>query len=158
MEIDFSITTEDLIKKITLPIKLTNNNDGQTRHFGMSANQRKKYAKIIRAKFGQQQPFKERVLILVVRVLGKGQRLWDQSSVLRGNWKQIEDSLVECGFMQDDGPEFVSLAIGDQDNSDRTRESCTEVWFFKAKSFVRKTNGSKIKRTLRNSSSTTKQT
>ena len=154
MTSDISIRHTDLLRKITLPIKLTNNNDGQTRHFGISASHRKKYEKIIRAKFGQQTPFDVPVYIVVVRILGKGQRLWDYSSVLRGNWKQIEDSLVACGFLHDDGPEYVRLVVGIQDASDRTRESCTEVLFFPLKPTARISDGQRIKRTLRNQAST----
>lgn len=124
-----------LLRKISLPIKLTNNNDGQTRHYGMSANQRIKYEKLIRATFGQQKPINVPVHVLVVRVLGKGQRLWDYSSILRGNWKQIEDAMVACGFLHDDGPEYVNLAVGAQDNTDRTRESSTQVLYFTTKEY-----------------------
>lgn len=152
---EISIRHDDLLKRITLPIQLTNYNDGQTRHFGMSASQRKKYEKIIRAKFGQQKPFDVPVRILVVRVLGKGQRLWDYSSVLRGNWKQIEDALVACGFLHDDGPQYVTLVVGVQDASDRTRESCTEVLFYPLQPSARITDGQRIKRTLRYKASPT---
>jgi hypothetical protein len=108
-----------ILRTIELPIELTNNNTGRTQHFGRSASQRKKYERIIRAKFGQQVPFASKVEIVVQRVLAARQRLWDFSSVLRGNWKEIEDALVACGFMHDDGPEYIGLCIGDQDAETR---------------------------------------
>ena len=108
-----------ILRTIELPIELTNNNTGRTQHFGRSASQRKKYERVIRAKFGQQVPFSSKVEIVVQRVLAARQRLWDFSSVLRGNWKEIEDALVACGFMHDDGPEYVGLCIGDQDAETR---------------------------------------
>jgi hypothetical protein len=108
-----------ILRVIELPIELTNNNTGRTQHFGRSASQRKKYERIIRAKFGQQVPFSSKVEIVVQRVLAARQRLWDFSSVLRGNWKEIEDALVACGFVHDDGPEYVGLCIGDQDAETR---------------------------------------
>jgi hypothetical protein len=108
-----------ILRTIELPIELTNNNTGRTQHFGRSASQRKKYERIIRTKFGQQVPFSSKVEIVVQRVLAARQRLWDFSSVLRGNWKEIEDALVACGFMHDDGPEYVGLCIGDQDAETR---------------------------------------
>jgi hypothetical protein len=108
-----------ILRIIELPIELTNNNTGRTQHFGRSASQRKKYERIIRAKFGQQVPFASRVEIVVQRVLAARQRLWDFSSVLRGNWKEIEDALVACGFMHDDGPEYVGMCIGVQDAETR---------------------------------------
>jgi hypothetical protein len=108
-----------ILRTIELPIELTNNNTGRTQHFGRSASQRKKYERIIRAKFGQQVPFSSKVEIVVQRVLAARQRLWDFSSVLRGNWKEIEDALVACGFVHDDGPQYVGLCIGDQDAETR---------------------------------------
>jgi hypothetical protein len=108
-----------ILRTIELPIELTNNNTGRTQHFGRSASQRKKYERIIRVKFGQQVPFSSKVEIVVQRVLAARQRLWDFSSVLRGNWKEIEDALVACGFLSDDGPEYVGLCIGDQDAETR---------------------------------------
>jgi hypothetical protein len=108
-----------ILRTIELPIELTNNNTGRTQHFGRSASQRKKYERIIRGQFGQQVPFASKVEIMVQRVLAARQRLWDSSSVLRGNWKEIEDALVACGFLHDDGPDYVGLCIGDQDAETR---------------------------------------
>jgi len=108
-----------ILRTIELPIELTNNNTGRTQHFGRSASQRKKYERIIRAKFGQQVPFTSKVDVVVQRVLAARQRLWDSSSVLRGNWKEIEDALVACGFLHDDGPDYVGLCIGVQDAETR---------------------------------------
>ena len=121
-----------LIAKVTLPIVLTNNNTGRTQHFGRSANQRKKYERIIRGLFGQQKPFDVPVQIVVIRVLGKNQRLWDYSSVLRGNWKEIEDALVACGFLHDDGPDYVKLVIGVQETQERDRGPCVDVLFLRS--------------------------
>ncbi len=123
-----------ILRTIELPIELTNNNTGRTQHFGRSASQRKKYERIIRAKFGQQVPFASKVEIVVQRVLAARQRLWDFSSVLRGNWKEIEDALVACGFMHDDGPQCVGLCIGDQDAETRlaSEGGFTRVYFLDA--------------------------
>jgi hypothetical protein len=108
-----------ILRTIELPIELTNNNTGRTQHFGRSASQRKKYERIIRAKFGQQVPFSSKVEIVVQRVLAARQRLWDESSILRGNWKEIEDALVACGFISDDGPNYVGMCVGVQDAETR---------------------------------------
>ncbi len=108
-----------ILRAIELPIELTNNNTGRTQHFGRSASQRRKYERIIRGKFGQQKPFECKVDVVVVRVLAKRQRLWDYSSVLRGNWKEIEDALVACGFLHDDGPQYVGCCLGLQDAETR---------------------------------------
>jgi len=121
-----------LLKKIRLPVRLTNNNAGRTQHFGRSANQRKRYERIIRAEFGQQKPFDVAVQIVVIRVLGKNERLWDYSSILRGNWKEIEDALVACGFLVDDGPNYVKLVIGVQETLERERGPCVDVLFLRS--------------------------
>jgi hypothetical protein len=108
-----------ILRTIELPIELTNNNTGRTQHFGRSASQRKKYERIIRSTLGQQVPFTSKVEIVVQRVLAARQRLWDFSSVLRGNWKEIEDALVACGFLHDDKPEYVGMCVGVQDAETR---------------------------------------
>ena len=108
-----------ILRTIELPIELTNNNTGRTQHFGRSASQRKKYERIIRSTFGQQVPFLSKVEIVVQRVLAARQRLWDESSILRGNWKEIEDALVACGFLHDDKPEYVGMCVGVQDAETR---------------------------------------
>ncbi len=82
--------------------------------------------------FGQQKPFNVPVQIVVIRVLGKNQRLWDYSSVLRGNWKEIEDALVACGFLHDDGPDYVKLVIGVQETLERERGPCVDVLFLRS--------------------------
>jgi hypothetical protein len=128
-----------LLKQIDLPIELTNNNTGRTQHFGRSASQRKKYERIIRSLFPKQKPFDCEVDIVVVRVLGKRQRLWDASSILRGNWKEIEDALVACRFLEDDGPDYVRAVLGTQDRLTRLTqeiEPYTIVRFYGARSIL----------------------
>ena len=123
-----------ILRTIELPIELTNNNTGRTQHFGRSASQRKKYERIIRSNFGQQVPFTSKVEIVVQRVLAARQRLWDYSSILRGNWKEIEDALVACGFLHDDGPNDIGLCIGVQDAETRltSEGGFTRVYFLDA--------------------------
>ena len=128
-----------LLKQIDLPIELTNNNTGRTQHFGRSASQRKKYERIIRSLFPKQKPFDCEVDIVVVRVLGKRQRLWDASSILRGNWKEIEDALVACRFLEDDGPDYVRAILGTQDRLTRLTqeiEPFTIVRFYGSRSIL----------------------
>ena len=128
-----------LLKQIDLPIELTNNNTGRTQHFGRSASQRKKYERIIRSLFPKQKSFDCEVDIVVVRVLGKRQRLWDASSILRGNWKEIEDALVACRFLEDDGPDYVRAVLGTQDRLTRLTqeiEPYTIVRFYGSRSIL----------------------
>lgn len=103
----------------TLPFELTNGNDGRGSKWFSSAKLRKKFEREIRARGLCRVPFPFPVKIEVIRVMGKNQREWDSSSVLRGNWKEIEDALVACGWFTDDSPKFITSTLGRQDGSRR---------------------------------------
>lgn len=92
---------------ITLPIELTNGNDGRGNKWFSSAKVRKKIEQQLRALSLERTPFDVPVRVCVTRILGKGQRLWDSSSIGRGNWKEIEDALVAVGWFVDDGPKWI---------------------------------------------------
>ena len=109
----------DFTASYILPIELTNGNEGRTKHYGASAKRRREYERIIRAKCGQRTPPDYPVTVTVTRILGKGQRLWDYSSGLRGNYKELEDAMTACGWWHDDGPEWVKGVIFRQDATRR---------------------------------------
>lgn len=105
--------------EFTLPVELSNNNGGQTRHFSAAVKQKQLFATTL-AKLGLKAtppPYKQSVVI--TRILGKRQSLWDADSVLRGNAKQLLDSLVDAGYFVDDGPKYITEVIGRQDASNR---------------------------------------
>jgi len=110
-----------------LPIELTNGNDGRGNAWYSTKDQRKKYEKLLRKMDLVREPFDFPVKVSVVRVLGKGQRLWDSSSVLRGNWKEIEDSLVACGWFKDDSVKHIVHTVGYQDETRRNEGPCVEI-------------------------------
>ena len=97
------------------PIELTNNNNGRTHHFGKSASNRRKYTKLLLQLGHRRKPFAVQTDVVVTRILGSNQRLWDASSVLRGNWKELEDALVEAGWWWDDDVTWIRLVLGTQD-------------------------------------------
>lgn len=97
-----------LVHSANLPIELTNGNDGQGRAWFAKASRRQKIESALLAAGHKRTPFTGRVVVRVTRMLGKGQRLWDSSSVGRGNYKEIEDALVSLGWFVDDGPEWIS--------------------------------------------------
>ena len=99
--------TGKLISSILLPIKLTNGNGGRGTAFWKSAKLRKDYEALLRRLGHVYEPFLYRVEIRVTRLLGPRERLWDFSSGLRGSWKELEDSIVACGWLTDDGPQYV---------------------------------------------------
>lgn len=112
---------------LVLPIELTNGNDGQGRQWYRSAKRRDDYQELLSYVIGKRQPYDSRVDVVVCRVLGKRQSQWDPSSILRGNYKQIEDALVALGLFVDDSAKWLRYVIGEQDDSRRDQGPCTEV-------------------------------
>lgn len=109
---------------LTLPIELTNGNDGRTKHFGQAAKRRRKYETIIRtiaAAVPVTTTVKTPVKLVITRILGRGQRLMDADSLGRGNAKEIVDAIVAAGFLPDDGPRHVVACEYRQDASQRAR-------------------------------------
>ena len=90
-----------------LPFELTNGNDGRGSKWFSSAKLRKQFEKDLRRLGFVRKPFDKPVIVTVTRIMGPGQRLWDSSSIGRGNWKEIEDALVACGWFHDDGPKYI---------------------------------------------------
>lgn len=117
----------DYQETFQLPFELTNGNDGQGKRWFNSAKIRKGFEADLRKLRMTRSPFLFPVTVHVVRVLGKGQRLWDTSSIGRGNWKQIEDALVSCGWFHDDSPKFITMTTFDQDECRRSSGPFIEV-------------------------------
>lgn len=92
---------------VSLPVELTNGNDGRGSKWFSSAAVRKKIERDLRIIGLSRQPFDVPVVVRVTRMCGKGQKLWDSSSIGRGNWKEIEDALVVLGWFFDDGPKYI---------------------------------------------------
>lgn len=102
-----------------LSFTLANGNEGRTKHFGASAARRKKYERQLR-QIGQVRiPLTRQVDVVVTRILGPRQQLMDSTSLGRGNWKEIEDALVACGWFTDDGPKQIRCTLFLQDDSRR---------------------------------------
>jgi hypothetical protein len=103
-----SVATESPpILTVTLPVELTNGNDGRGSRWFSSANVRKTIEAKLREWKLIRTPFDFPVTVHVTRHMGPKQRLWDSSSIGRGNWKEIEDALVVCGWFHDDGPKWI---------------------------------------------------
>jgi hypothetical protein len=113
--------------KIILPIKLSNSNSGRGNHWGASASFRKKVEKKLRGLGLARSPFTMPVTVTVTRILGKGERLWDSSSILRGNYKEIEDALVAIGWFVDDSTEYIHTTDGRQDDTRRNKGPAIEL-------------------------------
>jgi len=126
---------------------LSNNNQGQGRSWHKSAKDRKtmdsRVAESMIAVIDEDKlsvaPFvdslagtqlSDLVVLIITRVLGKNQRLWDSDSVLRGSAKQMIDAIVGTGLLKDDSPKHVALVIGQQDDSRREEGPMIEVDFY----------------------------
>lgn len=113
---------------VMLPIELTNGNDGRGSKWFNSAKMRKKIETKLRALgLTRSEPIPYRCFNIVTRILGKGQRLWDSSSVGRGNWKEIEDAMVACGWWVDDSPKYIAHTAFYQDDTRRSEGPCIEL-------------------------------
>ncbi len=117
----------------TLPIELTNGNDGRGNRWFSSAKIRKDVEKQLRELRHERDPFEFPVVVHVTRLLGPKQRLWDTSSIGRGNWKEIEDALVVLGWFYDDSPKWITETRFFQNGENRTRGPAILVEIFKAK-------------------------
>lgn len=132
---------------LALNAELKNNNTGQSRHWS-SAHQEKKImmlalrsSRIIAPGDGNMmfsefscnimsEPFDRIVDISVLRILGKGQRLWDPDSILRGNCKQLIDSAVDAKILVDDSTRWVGRILGEQCDQQRDRGPSIEISFW----------------------------
>ena len=95
-------------------IELTNKNH-TTRSWKADHAAKRKFAKIV----SHRTPFDNPVRVVVTRILGKRQRFWDSSSGLRGNYKELEDAMVDAGWYHDDGPTWITSTEFRQDATDR---------------------------------------
>ncbi len=75
-------------------------------------------------------PFDFPVKITLTRILGPNQRLWDADSVLRGNAKQLIDSLVAVGWFHDDSMKYIVQVIGAQDATQRENGPAVSIEVF----------------------------
>jgi len=118
-----------LLHKI-LPFELTNGNDGRGSKWFSSAKLRKEFEKNLRLLGYERKPFVAPVLVAVTRILGQGQRLWDSSSIGRGNYKELEDALVAIGWFHDDSPKWITETRFYQDASRRDQGAAIEIQIY----------------------------
>ena len=113
--------------ELTLPIELTNGNEGRSKHWAPAHKRRREYELAIRAEYPRPKKVKTPCRMTVTRVLGKRQRKFDADSLGRGNAKEIIDALVAVGFLPDDGPRHVVEVTYRQDDSVRPEKGRTVV-------------------------------
>ena len=115
--------------RLFVPIELTCGNKGQGNSWHASHTQRQVIEDTLRLLDMTSKPFPYRVDMIVTRILGKRQSLWDSPNILRGNSKQLIDALVACGWLTDDGPKYLRHCDGRQDDTRRGEGPAVEVTF-----------------------------
>ena len=112
---------------IQLPFDLKNNNAGQGNRWFKSDKIRKEFESELRKRHLTRSPFLFPVKLTVTRVLGKRQQLFDSDSIGRGNFKQMLDALVACGWFSDDRPKFITIVDYRQDACRRSSGPFVEI-------------------------------
>lgn len=109
-----------LLISIELPIKIKNGNDGRGYSFWKAKKFRDDYEAELRVLGHLYDPLDFPVYLRVVRLYSGNESEWDYSSILKGTWKELEDSLVACGWFVDDGPQWILGVVADQKKSDHS--------------------------------------
>mgnify|MGYP003639135810 FL=1 len=115
---------------VVLPIELKNNNTGRGFHWSKTNKERQALETTLVLLRQKRKPFDHPVSVLVTRILGKGQSFWDSSSILRGNYKELEDALVVCGWFHDDNTKWITNTFGIQDGNRRKLGRCVRIQCF----------------------------
>jgi len=146
---DFSISAKDKLFTLVINKELKNGNTGRTKHFSAAHRDKQQWIAAIphsrvvatpEVEMTLRQFYHEvllenvlaqRVGLVVERVLGKRQRLWDHDSTLRGA-KELVDSLVTYGILEDDSAKHVAWCLGVQDPDDKENGPYVRVHFFES--------------------------
>lgn len=146
---DFSISVNDKLFTLVIPKELKNGNTGRTKHFSAAHREKQQWlsaipqgrvvtAQGVEMTLGQfyhevllEDVLAQRVGLVIERVLGKRQRLWDHDSTLRGA-KELVDSLVTYGILEDDNAKHVAWCFGVQDADDKETGPYVRVHFFES--------------------------
>lgn len=116
-----------LIHERMLPHELDNDNRGRRKSEFVAAKRRKKIAELLWPEFRKTTPYAEPVVIVITRILGKGQAFWDPDSIGRGSAKELIDTLVELDWFHDDSHKYIRGCIYDQDDSRRAIGPTTKI-------------------------------
>jgi hypothetical protein len=146
---DFSISKSDKLFTLTIKKELKNGNTGRTKHFSAAHREKQQWLAAIpqgRVETAQgiemtlrhfyhevllEDAVRQPVGLVIERVLGPRQRLWDHDSTLRGA-KELVDSLVTYGILEDDNAKHVSWCLGVQDSNDKENGPYVRVHFFES--------------------------
>lgn len=122
--------TQVKLLSVTIPLKMSNSNTGRGHAWYAKAAEREDIEKMLRSLQLARSPFGCRVELHLTRILGKGERLWDADSGLRGNAKELIDSMVAVGWFYGDSPKWIKEVRFFQDDSQRKNGSTILVEVF----------------------------
>jgi hypothetical protein len=94
----------------TLPVDWPSRNKLDKMHWAARGRLRKDYSEMLMLMglCRQHSTFTGRAKLVLTRVLGRGQRLFDEDN-LAGGAKQMIDAMVRCGWFKDDSPTYLSV-------------------------------------------------
>ena len=92
---------------LTLPFTMTNGNDGRGSRWFKSSKVREQFEHDMLVLGLKRTPFSRPVTVHATRILGPDDRLWDSSSIGRGNYKELEDSFVALGWFHNDSCRWI---------------------------------------------------
>ncbi len=145
------IDTSELLFTLSIYKELKNNNAGRSAHWSSAHKSKREWVNALKeadvmtetgvhftlsdfhADILSGQPLAQKVGIAARRVLGKRQRFFDADSILRGNFKECLDSVVDFGILTDDSTKHVTWCVGLQDDSRKDEGPFTELIFYGSK-------------------------
>jgi hypothetical protein len=119
-----------LLLDIVLPIELKNRNDGQGYSHWRTVKEKQQIDDVM--SLFRRKPFDVPVFLVITRLIGTKQQPFDTDSLLRGNWKQIQDSMVQAGWFYDDNPTCIRGVYGRQDATDRSKGPAIRVQVYQS--------------------------
>ena len=140
---------ETRILTISIEADLKNQNTGQRRHWSTAHREKKIMTTALQqgrilypgdgnlrfsvfSKEIMPHPFDCIVDLTITRILGKGQRLFDPDSIIRGNCKQCIDAVVDANLLVDDSSKHVGRVLGMQVANQRDRGPAIEITFWES--------------------------
>lgn len=126
----------ELIDSVILPVELTNRNDGRGHHWGRTSQEKKRLSSALIG-YRNTEPYPFPVELIVTRILGFRQKLWDYDSGFRGNYKEIQDTLVNLGWFHDDSARWITSCVFKQDASQRNAGPCIKIAVYRSKEEIK---------------------
>lgn len=107
------------ILTVAVDIDLLSENKTLREHWSKRKKRKRDYGWLLSQQFNKTKPFDHPVKITVTRILGKGQRPFDADNFIGGSWKQVQDAMVDIGWLHDDTTKYVKSVVPVQDASNR---------------------------------------